>query len=101
MLGILLALGIQAPIAKTSSCKNPNEIVGLNATSNATNGTTVEEVSKMARRESISVWEDYKYAIVALGFAVTFVVCNLLLLFFVKERTGKHSYLLRCRLEEL
>ena len=97
MLGILLALAIQAPIATTSACKTPTQMVDQNG-SNETNVTVtttttmasiVEELSKLARQESTSVWEDYKYAIVAFGFAIVFVICNLLLLFFVKERTGE------------
>lgn len=90
MLGILLALGIQAPIATTSSCTKPVTVQNAsNETTTAQSVTVAFEQLARAAEATSSIWQDYKYAIVALGFAVVFVICNSLLLFFVKERTGK------------
>lgn len=72
MLGILLALGIQGFVVTGGPCIIPDPL--------GEKATTKEPTSS-------SVWDDNKYAFVAVLFSVIFISLNIMLLIFVKERT--------------
>lgn len=103
MLGILLALAVQGPFASPgSSCSNVTiTTTSLTSTSLAMSNftTTLPLVSSMMTTTSIvddesvvkqeeDAWTRHKFVIIAAVLTLIFIVCNLLLIFFVKERTG-------------
>ena len=76
MIGILLALAIQGPFA-TSECKYRNNDNSSNIT------------SQSAVTNELSFWESEKYVIFAIILTVIYIIGNIMLIVFVKEKNSK------------
>lgn len=74
MIGILFAIMVQAPFANKKGCERLDN--------NYKFSNITEQV------EPDSVWENNKYAFIAIIFAVIFIVFSTFLMIFVKERQG-------------
>jgi hypothetical protein len=74
MIGILFAIMVQSPFANKKGCERLHN--------NNTFSNMTEHV------ETNSVWENNKYAFIAIIFAVIFFVFSTFLMIFVKERQG-------------